>query len=313
MKHVITLALCALLSTFAVAQEKKKTGPLVIVTSTDTSKTNARGKTTTVMVSAGDQEKGKADTLVVVASNDAKAKSGTKSTTIIQIGNLKINTNDQKTTVVKETSTTKRTVSVGFVFDHVDLGFSRYLDKGSFTLSPATSFLEFEPAKTSNFGFDFFEFKYKSSPSFSVYLAAGLDWNHIRLVNNVTIQKNQSQLTAVQDNVNFSKNRFSSRYLRIPIAFEFNQKVQNGKHIRFVAGPELGFLLNGKVKQISKERGKEKFKDDYNLNPFRYGAHVRLGYQNTGIYAKYYFNDVFAKNQGPADFRNLSFGFTWGF
>lgn len=313
MKHTLTLALCALLSTFVAAQEQKKTGPLVIVTTTDTSKANVRAKTTTVMVSAGAQEKGKTDTLVVVNNNDAKAKSGNKASTIIQIGNLKINTSDQTTTIVKETSTTKRTVSLSFVFDHVDLGFSRYLDQGSFTLSPSNNFLEFQPSKTLNFGFDFFEFKYKSSPSFSMYLAAGLDWNHMRLINDITIQKNQSQLTAVQENVNFSKNRFSSRYLRIPIAFEFNQKVQNGKHIRFVAGPELGFLLNGKVKQISKERGKEKFKDDYNFNPFRYGAHVRLGYQNTGIYAKYYFNNVFADNQGPADFRNLSFGFTWGF
>lgn len=313
MKQVCIIALCALMATSVLAQEKKKTGPLVIVTSTDTSKANARSKTTTVVVSGGSQENRKADTLVVVASNDARAKSGNKSTTIIQIGNLRINANDQKTTVVKETSTTKRTVSVGFVFDHVDLGFSRYLDQGSFTLSPANNFLEFQPSKTLNFGFDFFEFKYKSSPSFSIYLAAGLDWNHIRLVNDVTIQQNQSQLTAEQENVNFSKNRFSSRYLRIPIAFEFNQKVQKGKSLRLVAGPELGFLLNGKVKQISKERGKEKFKDDYNFNPFRYGAHVRLGYQNTGIYAKYYFNDVFAKNQGPEDFRNIAFGFTWGF
>lgn len=277
MKQLVTLALCAFTTLTAVAQENKK-----------------------------------ADTLFIITSDSAKVKSGQKAT-IIQIGNLKFNTNHQKTTVVKETPSSKRTVSVGFVFDHVDLGFSRYLDQGSFTLSPANSFLEFQPSKTINFGFDFFEFKYKSSPGFSMYLAAGLDWNHIRLVNNVTIQKNQSQLTAVEENINFSKNRFSSRYLRIPIAFEFNQKVQKGKYLRLVAGPEFGFLLNGKVKQISKERGKEKFKDDYNLNPFRYGAHVRLGYQNTGIYAKYYFNDVFAKNQGPADFRNMSFGFTWGF
>ncbi|MEY3679260.1 MAG: hypothetical protein RI924_1401 [Bacteroidota bacterium] len=267
-----------------------------------------------LMSSAVAQDKKNADTLVIVTSSDSsKTSIGKKGTTIIQIGNLKINTNDQKTSIVKANAVEKRTVSVGFVFDHVDLGFSRYLDNGSFTLSPENSFLEFQPSKTTNFAFDFFEFKYKSSPSFSIYLAAGLDWNHIRLVNNVTIQKNQSQLTAVQENVNFSKNRFSSRYLRLPIGFEFSHKVQNGKYLRFVAGPELGFLLNGKVKQISKERGKEKFKDDYNFNPFRMGAHARLGYQNTGIFAKYYFNEVFAKGQGPEDFRNLSFGFTWGF
>lgn len=255
-----------------------------------------------------------AKTIIRIGASPMQDSVELKGKTIIQVGKtISIRSKNSEAAVSLGTRAAKRVVSIGFVFDHVDLGFSRYLDNGSFTLSPANSFLEFEPAKTSNFGFDFFEFKYKSSPGFSLYLAAGLDWNHIRLVNNVTIQKNQSQLTTVSESINFTKNRFSSRYLRIPIGFEFNQKVQNGKYLHFVLGPEFGFLLNGKVKQISKERGKEKFKDDYNFNPFRYGAHVRIGYQNTGIFAKYYFNDVFAKNQGPADFKNMSFGLTWGF
>lgn len=265
-------------------------------------------------VSAFAQEKKNADTIAVITSDTTVTKSGKKAKTVIQIGNIRINTSGNQTVVTNTAEAKKKhSLSLGLVFDHFDLGFSRYLDKGSFTLSPANSFLEFEPAKTSNVGFDFFEMKYKSGSRFAFYIAAGLDWNHIRLKQNVTIQADQAQLTATPDNVAFSKNRFSSRYLRIPVGFEFNTPVQKGKYFRVVAGPELGFLLNGKVKQISEERGKEKFKDDYNFNPFRYGAHLRLAYQNTGIYVKYYFNDVFAKDQGPADFKNMSFGLTWGF
>ncbi|MEY5068862.1 MAG: hypothetical protein RLZ47_724 [Bacteroidota bacterium] len=278
MKQFFTFALCTLLMTNASAQDKKVT-----------------------------------DTLVIISTDTIKNRSIKKATTVIQIGNLKINANDNATTVVKETPKGKHTVSLSFVFDHFDLGFSRYIDNGSFTLSPANSFLEFEPAKTTNVGFDFFEMKYNSGNRFAFFISAGLDWNHIRLKQNITIQKDQSTLDYQTENIEFSKNRFSSRYLRIPIGFEFNTPVQKGKYFRVVAGPELGFLLNGKVKQISEERGKEKSKDDYNFNPFRYGAHLRLAYQNTGIFAKYYFNDVFAKDQGPADFRNISFGLTWGF
>ena len=279
MKSLFTVALCGMMSLSVFAQETKKT-----------------------------------DTIAVITSDTVVTKSGKKAKTIIQIGNLRINTSGKQTVVTNtESEKKKRSVSIGLVFDHFDLGFSRYLDNGSFTLSPANSFLEFEPAKTSNVGFDFFELKYKSGSSFAFYIAAGLDWNHIRLKQNITIQKDQPELSYVADNVNFSKNRLSSRYLRLPIGFEFNTRVQQGKYFRIVAGPEFGFLLNGKLKQVSKERGKEKFKDDYNFNPFRYGAHLRLAYQNTGIFAKYYFNDVFAKNQGPEDFKNLSFGLTWGF
>jgi hypothetical protein len=207
----------------------------------------------------------------------------------------------------------KKSVTIGLDFTRFDLGFSRYLDQGSFTLSPANANLDFLPSKTINVGFDFFEFKYKASDKFRVYIAAGLDWNHIRLNKNITFQKNQATLTATQEVISFSKNRFSSRYLRIPLGFDFTKTIQNGHKLHLVLGPELGFLLNGKVKQESKERGKEKFKDDYNFNPFRYGAFVRVGYKGMGIYTKYYFNDVFAKGQGPAELKNISFGLSWGF
>jgi hypothetical protein len=195
----------------------------------------------------------------------------------------------------------------------IDFGMSSYLDKGSFTLSPGNSFLEYEAAKSRNFGFDFLEMGYRFNEHFRIYTGAGLDWNHIRLKQNITIQKSKPTLSYVAETVDFKKNRFSSQYLRIPLGFQFRSKAyKKGDRIEFEIGPEVGILLNGKVKQVSKEKGKEKFKDDYNFNPFRYGAVARLGYGGIGIYVKYYGNDVFAEGQGPADFKNLSFGVSLG-
>jgi len=71
--------------------------------------------------------------------------------------------------------------------------------------------------------------------------------------------------------------------------------------------------MKAKIKQGFIERGKGKFNDYYNLEPFRYGAFAWLGYGGMGLYAKYYFNDVFAEGQGPKDFKNLSFGLMFGF
>lgn len=292
MKKQLIIAIAMLVSGSVLAQEKAKSDTIVLVKPDSAKARGTRGKT-------------------VIQVGNIKLSTGVKGTEEIQVGNIKLANGDNPKLVVTEK--TKKTVSMGLVFNRIDLGFSRYLDQGSFTLSAANSFLDFEPAKTSNFGFDFFEMKFRPDDNFNFFIAAGLDWNHIRLQKNVTIQKDQPVLTAIEDNVEFSKNRFSSRYLRIPIGFDFSSKMQNGKRFHVVVGPELGFLLNGKLKQISKERGKEKFKDDYNFNPFRYGAFARIGYSNTGIFAKYYFNDVFAKDQGPKDFKNLSFGFTWGF
>jgi hypothetical protein len=260
-----------------------------------------------------------AKTIIQIGSNPGQDSVEFKGKTIIQIGKtITIRSRNSDATVTLGSANTtvakpKKSVSIGFDFTRFDLGFSRYLDQGSFTLSPANANLDFMPAKTSNVGFDFFQFKYKPSDKFRFYIGAGLDWNHIRLNNNVTFQKNQATLTATQEVINFTKNRFSSRYLRIPIGFDFTKTIQNDNKLHLVLGPELGFLLNGKVKQESKERGKEKFKDDYNFNPFRYGAFVRVGYKGMGIYTKYYFNDVFAKGQGPAELKNISFGLSMGF
>lgn len=260
-----------------------------------------------------------AKTIIQIGSNPVQDSVALKGKTIIQLGKtITIRSRNSDASVTLGPANTalakpKKSVSIGFDFTRFDLGFSRYLDQGSFTLSPANANLDFLPSKTSNVGFDFFQFKYKVSDKFRFYIGAGLDWNHIRLNNNVTFQKNQATLTSTQEVINFTKNRFSSRYLRIPIGFDFTKTIQNDNKLHVVLGPELGFLLNGKVKQESKERGKEKFKDDYNFNPFRYGGFVRVGYKGWGIYTKYYFNDVFAKGQGPADLKNMSFGLSMGF
>ena len=205
-------------------------------------------------------------------------------------------------------------VTFRFIVARFDLGLSTYTDKGSYTLSAANAFLERETWKSSNFGFDFFQMGYRFTDHFKMYASAGLDWNHMRLKQNITFQKDKSSLTYVTDAVDYKKNRFSSRYLRIPLSFQFRTNDdKNGDKLNFVIGPEIGFLLNGKVKQVSDANGKDKFKDDYNFNPFRYGAFARIGYGGMGVYAKYYGNDVFADGQGPADFRNLSFGLMFGF
>ena len=136
----------------------------------------------------------------------------------------------------------------------------------------------------------------------------------MRLKQNVTIKPENPVLAADVDAITYEKNRFSSRYLRVPLYFEYRTSQNDkGKRATIVFGPEVGFLLNGKVKQVSKENGKVKVKDDYNFEPFRYGANARIGYGGAGLFFKYYMNDVFAKNQGPADYKNLNFGLTFGF
>jgi hypothetical protein len=201
----------------------------------------------------------------------------------------------------------------GLTFTRIDLGFSRLIDNGSFKLSPANDFLDYRGGKTSTFSFDVLQFGYRFNSNFKIYLAGGFDWTHIRLRKDITIQKDTDPFAITEEPIHFSKNRFSSSYVHMPLNFEFRTKEsKKGNRFYFVIGPEVSFLLNGKVKQISDERGKDKIKDDYNFSQFRYGGTVRINYNdNLGLFFKYYANDMF-ETTAQKGLTNLAFGITLG-
>lgn len=204
--------------------------------------------------------------------------------------------------------------SFGLTFSRFDIGLTTLIDNGSFTLSPKNQFLNYRSWKSSNVGFDLIQMGVRFSDGFKVYLSGGFDWTLIRLRENVTILPHQPVLTARPDSINYSKNRFSSSYLRIPLSFDFRSKEDaRGNRFHFVIGPDAGLLLNGRVKQISKENGKQKIDDSYHFAKVRYGGFVRVGYGGWGLFAKYYTNDMFEQSPDQKGLKNLSFGLTFGF
>jgi hypothetical protein len=202
----------------------------------------------------------------------------------------------------------------GLTFSRIDFGLATLVDNGSFRLSPQNQFLRYRSWKTENVGFDILQFGYRFSSSFKINLSAGFDWTLIRLRENVTILEHSAQLSYVNDNIDFSKNRLSATYLRVPLGFEFRtHDDSDGAPFHFVIGPEGGFLLGGSQKQVSGEDGKQKFSSNYNFQKFRYGPFVRVGYGLIGVYAKYYMNDMFANSPDQKGLKNLSLGIMLGF
>jgi hypothetical protein len=202
----------------------------------------------------------------------------------------------------------------GPTFARFDLGLTTLIDNGSFTLQPKNDFLSYRSWKSSNVGFDLVELGFKGGKRFNVYLSGGFDWTLIRLRKDITIQKNSTALTYTNDTIHYTKNRFSSEYLRIPLSFEFKSKEDSrGKRSRFIIGPEIGLLMGGRVKQKSEENGKQKIDDDYHFAKMRYGAFVRMGSGWGGLYAKYYFNDMFENSPAQKGLKNFAFGLTFGF
>ncbi len=230
----------------------------------------------------------------------------------INLGGEKMFSRYKKDTLVKNDSSEYKRFFSGITFTRLDFGFSKLIDNGSFALSPSNQFLDYRASKTSHLSFDVLQLGYRFTPQFKVYLAAGFDWTLIRLRQNITMQKNMPTLTYINEPIGFSKNRFSSSYLHIPLNFEYRSpKDKKGKRFYIVAGPEVAFLLNAKLKQISTERGKQKSYDDYNFSPFRFGGTLRLAYDGIGLFAKYYTTDMFDSTPQKG-LKNMTFGVTFG-
>lgn len=251
--------------------------------------------------------------LTIGLASNAQAQKDTVKTKNVEITyGLGIKINGKKDTTKRTEAGDARFVG-GITFTRLDIGFTKLIDNGSFSLSPANDFLDYKPWKTSTVSFDVLQMGYRFNNYFKVYLAGGFDWTHIRLDKDITIQKNTPGLEDyVVEPIAFSKNRFSSSYVHFPLNFEFRTKENYmGKRVRVVLGPEVGFLLGGKVKQVSSERGKVKVKDDYHFTPFRYGATVRVGYGGLGVFAKYNANDMF-ETTNQKGLKSMSFGLTFG-
>lgn len=203
----------------------------------------------------------------------------------------------------------------GLTFTRIDWGFSRLLDNGKFTLSEENSFLSYK--KASNFGFDIAQFGLRFNDNFKSYISTGFEWNYLRLKENILLKENSQYLdyqVIDKADVDYKKNILTSTYLRIPLTFEWrsNQNSQ-GKRMKVAFGAMTGILLKGTQRLKSDVNGKQKFKDNYNLASFQYGPFIRIGYNNLGIFSKYYVNDMFENSPKQKGLHNLTFGATLGF
>ena len=200
----------------------------------------------------------------------------------------------------------------GITFTRIDWGFSRIMDDGAFSLSEDNQFLAYK--KASNFGFDIAQFGVRTSDNFKTYISAGFEWNYLRLKQNIIFNEDSSPISYEPSDIAYSKNVLTTTYMRLPITFEWrSDKNRKGERVKVAFGAMTGVLLKGTQRLKSKENGKQKFKDNYSLASFQYGPFIRLGYDDFGIFAKYYMNDFFEKSPAQKNLNNLAFGITLGF
>ena len=110
------------------------------------------------------------------------------------------------------------------------------------------------------------------------------------------------------DVVSFTKNKLLVKYLTVPVQINFSPNPTNKKAFYASIGMSAGYLWNAKNKQISAERGKEKFRGNFNLNDWRFATIGELGLGAIRLYGSFANSNLFDINQRILDMQPFAVG-----
>ena len=137
----------------------------------------------------------------------------------------------------------------------------------------------------------------KNHKDIGLVTGLGLNFNDYRFSNPFTIKNQNGYIVPIPiSDPNLQKSKLSTGYLTVPLLLEFH--VPNGSGLWISMGV-IGGLKMGSHTKVEINGTKNKDHNDFNINPFRRGSTVRLGYKGLNIYGTYYFTPFFKDGRGP--------------
>lgn len=191
----------------------------------------------------------------------------------------------------------------------MDIGFAGFLSDGSLNMPQELEYLDLRGGKSRNVNLQLVTQRVlfaKKHMNFSYGLM--FEFNKYRLQNDVRLLEGVSPLDFEDVGKDLRKNKLKAAYLYIPIMFGVESKPEKiSKSFRVRAGFYAGVLTSSKQKLIGKITDREKIRDDFNLNRFRYGIRGEMGYGFVNFYVHYSLAEMFKDGQGP-ELQPINFG-----
>ena len=149
-------------------------------------------------------------------------------------------------------------------------------------------------------------------------IGIGLGYSINSYNNNLLIEKNGNNnfsYSILDSNMNFSKNKFITQELELPIEFRWRSSTPTSYNFwRFYAGVKIGYLILDKYK-FSGDSGAFNINNLEDFNRLKYGLTASFGYNTWNIYLYYGLNNVFKDsatiNGNPIDINILKVGLTF--
>ncbi|MBY0476333.1 MAG: PorT family protein [Chitinophagaceae bacterium] len=205
--------------------------------------------------------------------------------------------NEEGFKVTKRKEYKKSNVSTNWLI--LDLGFSNLNDQTNYSSPAAQAFypggtkngLSIRNGKSSNINIWFFMQKVNLiSHVVNLKYGLGVELNNYRYEKNIRYGIDPQILYS--DSIAFSKNKLATNYITLPVMLNFNFAPKRKRTYGLSAGVSAGYLYAARQKLISDARGKEKIKNDFNLEPWKLAAIGELNLGVVNLYGSYALNNL---------------------
>lgn len=199
-----------------------------------------------------------------------------------------------------------------------DLGYANYIDESpqkmaDFSLPYSKYFvnsgsLKLDNRKASNFNIWIVQQKLNVyQHKINLKYGVGFEMFNFRFEQPVSF-RNEPGKTLYMDDVNFTKNKLFVKYLTVPVQLNFQPNPYSRKGFYASIGLSAGYLVDARNKQISPERGKQKYDGTFELNNLRFATIGELGIGGIRLYGSYGSINLFDKNQSHFSFFPYALG-----
>lgn len=190
----------------------------------------------------------------------------------------------------------------------VDLGLNNYFSQPlDASLPPSSRFMDLNTGKSVTVGLNLFQQSIglqKNNNKVGLVTGLGLTFNNYRLDSEYILGRDDAGNTSytISDR-DVKKNKLTTTFLTVPLLLEAQIPTSHSNRPFFISGGLYsGFKLRSHTKVVYYDDGgkeKEKSRADLNVNSFKYGATVRVGYRFIKLFATCDLSQMFQKDQGP--------------
>jgi hypothetical protein len=251
--------------------------------------------------------------LALVASGPADSLNGNKAAeslpfdsvnTNIRIGslNIRIDGDGEVSTFSLDNQEQSERKPVITEWAMLDLGINVLTRQGDFQIGDAGApFNELRYGRSMNL--DMHIFRQRASLVKNVFnLEYGLtfSWYNYAFQDDVVLTPRADEFAFGISDDPLRKSKLSATYLTLPLMLNIETNPdKRSQSFRLSAGMTGGIRIASRTKIKTEEKSKTKQRDNFNLNDFRYGPMVRIGYGWFNLYAQYALSDFFASGEGP--------------